>query len=227
MKDMKNPSLSDHAYTQIKGRVFDFQWLPGERFSENELARELGISRTPVREALLRLASEGYIEVSPRSGWSVKTLDFVQLEELYDIRTILELAAVRRLCKMESVPALKQLQSVWLVPHRDRQADWKQVAQLDESFHEVLVEAAGNREMANMHREVTERIRIIRRLDFTKSERINSTYDEHAKILRAILQRKSDHAQLLLRSHIKASSAEVRKITLHMLHTAREQMSAK
>ncbi len=68
--------------------------------------------------------------------------------------------------------------------------------------------------------EVTERIRIIRRLDFTQAIRVEITYDEHSKILRAILQRRADDASLLLRAHIEAGKAEVRKITLHCLHTA-------
>lgn len=74
-----------------------------------------------------------------------------------------------------------------------------------------------------MHRDVTERIRIVRRLDFTQSPRIEATYQEHARILRALVQRKSDPAQLLLRTHIETSKAEVRKITLHMLYEAQRQ----
>jgi DNA-binding GntR family transcriptional regulator len=68
---------------------------------------------------------------------------------------------------------------------------------------------------------VTERIRIVRRLDFTREDRIDATYAEHAKILRAVLQRKLDQAQLLLKSHIEQSKTEVRKITLGTLHEAR------
>ena len=72
-----------------------------------------------------------------------------------------------------------------------------------------------------MHREVTERIRIVRRLDFTRGDRIDATYAEHAKILRAVIQRKTEAAQLLLKSHIEQSKLEVRKITLHALQEAR------
>jgi DNA-binding GntR family transcriptional regulator len=83
------------------------------------------------------------------------------------------------------------------------------------------VSAAGNHEMARVHREVTDGIRIVRRLDFTQPPRVAATYDEHAKILRAILGRRAAPAKLMLRSHIEASKAEVRKITLHKLHGAR------
>jgi DNA-binding GntR family transcriptional regulator len=85
--------------------------------------------------------------------------------------------------------------------------------------------ATGNLEMARVHLDITEKIRIIRRLDFTKQQRIDATYDEHAKILRLLIQRKASQAALLIASHIEASKAEVRKITLHMLHSARQQIA--
>jgi DNA-binding GntR family transcriptional regulator len=97
-----------------------------------------------------------------------------------------------------------------------------QVSQWDEAFHCSLVAAAGNAEMARVHRDVTDRIRIIRRLDFTKQARIDATYDEHAKILKAIRAKRGDQAAMLLRAHIETSQAEVRKITLHQVHMARQ-----
>ena len=85
--------------------------------------------------------------------------------------------------------------------------------------------AAGNAEMARVHWDVAEHIRIVRRLDFTRGDRIEATYQEHAKILRAVMQRKPDAALLLLlRSHIEQSKAEVRKIALHALFEARGRM---
>ena len=77
-----------------------------------------------------------------------------------------------------------------------------------------------------MHRDLTERIRIVRRLDFTRADRIEATYVEHTKILRAVIQRKADQAWLLLRTHIEQSKTEVRKITLHQLHEARQRITA-
>ena len=93
----------------------------------------------------------------------------------------------------------------------------------DEQFHATLVRAACNDEMARVHWDVTERIRIIRRLDFTRPDRIEATYAEHAKVLRAIIQRKADQARLLLKAHSEESKAEVRKITLHALQAARQR----
>jgi DNA-binding GntR family transcriptional regulator len=92
----------------------------------------------------------------------------------------------------------------------------------DEAFHCALVAAAGNHEMARVHRDITEKIRIIRRMDFTQSQRLSATYHEHAEILKAIFAHRSDQACMLLRSHIATSQSEVRKITLHQLHMAKQ-----
>ena len=221
LKPAASDNLSQRVYQRLKTELFDFHLMPGDRFTENEVAGRMQVSRTPVREALYRLEREGYLDVMFRSGWRVKPFDFGQFENLYDVRVILETAAVRRLCEMPERPPLEELKQFWLVPANERLTDGRGVGQYDEQFHEALVAATGNIEMARIHHDITERIRIIRRLDFTQADRIDATYQEHAKILRAVLQRKSDQAQLLLKTHIEGSKAEVRKITLHMLHTAR------
>jgi len=219
---MNPDSLADQAYTKLKTSIYDFHLLPGDRFSESDIADRLQMSRTPVREALFRLQREGYVEVMFRSGWQVRPFDFQQFEQIYDVRIMLEVAAVNKLCGMVDVPLLDDLKRAWLVRPEDRLTDGPSVSALDERFHEQLVEATGNREMARIHHDITERIRIIRRLDFTKGLRIEATYGEHAKILRAILERHTAEAVLMLTSHIESSKAEVRKITLHMLYEARQ-----
>jgi DNA-binding GntR family transcriptional regulator len=195
--------------------------LPGDGFTESDMAERLGMSRTPVREALFRLELEGYVKVAYRSGWSVAAFDFRKLEELYDLRVVLECTAVDRLCALDPMPDLGLLKASWLVPEKDRKTDTTEVAGLDEAFHTTLVSAAGNLQIVRVHADVTDGIRIVRRLDFTQPPRISATYDEHAKILRAILARRAEPAKLMLRTHIEASKAEVRKITIHKLHSAR------
>jgi DNA-binding GntR family transcriptional regulator len=215
--------LADAVYERVKADIFEFRLLPGARFSENAMAAQARVSRTPVREALLRLAREGFVEVHLKSGWSVRPLDFERFAHLYDLRVILELAAVRALCATDFGEALAGLKKLWLVPPKQRLTDWMEVARIDEAFHEQLVVAAGNPELARVHADITERIRILRRLDFTQPERIAYTYDEHAAILRAVLARKLQQATLLLRSHIEQSKLEVRKISIHRLHTAHHE----
>lgn len=219
------PSRAEEVYAQLKRDIADFRLVPGDRFSEHDICNRLAVSRTPVRQALFRLQQEGLVEVMFRSGWRVLPFDFDRFDQLYDLRMVLETAAAQRLCQQETVepsPLLEALKERWLVPVGERSSDAAQVAAWDEAFHETLVQAAGNPEMARVHHEVTERIRIIRRLDFLKQMRIDATYEEHAKILRAILARKADRAELLLRSHIQSSQVEVRKITLHQVFLARQ-----
>jgi DNA-binding GntR family transcriptional regulator len=222
-------SRADEVYDQIKADVGEFRLVPGDRFTENEISERLGVSRTPVRQALTRLQQEGLVEVMFRSGWRVLPFDFDQFDQLYDLRMVLETAAAQTLCE-DGTPRrpinhalLEQLSAIWLVPVAQRSTDTQRVSQWDEAFHSTLVAAAGNVEMARVHRDVTERIRIIRRLDFTKQARIEATYDEHAKILKAILRKRGDDAAMLLRAHIGSSQAEVRKITLHQVHLARQR----
>jgi DNA-binding GntR family transcriptional regulator len=214
-------SLADQAYAQTKQLIFDFSLMPGDRFSESELAERVQVSRTPLRQALQRLEREGFLLVFPKSGWQVAPLDFDVFDELYDLRMLLECHAAQRLCLAEQRPGLQALATVWLVPSSERQAQADAVRLLDEGFHGQLVAAAGNREMARVHGEITDRIRIIRRLDFTKERRIAATYEEHARILRAITRRRADEAQRLLRAHIEQSKLEVRHITLDVLYGAR------
>lgn len=103
-------SLAERIYARLKDDIFEFRLMPGDRFSEGEVAARMAASRTPVRQALHRLQREGFLDVHFRSGWQVRPLDFVQFDELYELRIVLELDAVRRLCQRptdEHPPALQ------------------------------------------------------------------------------------------------------------------------
>lgn len=215
-------NLAQAAYEALKRDIFEFRLLPGQRFSETTIAKQLGMSRTPLREALHKLEREGYLNVSSHSGWNVTPFDFELFDQLYDVRMVLEQAALTRICSLEELPDFEHLKSIWMTPKEKRLRDTTQVAQLDEDFHATLLAAAGNPEMTKLYESVIQRIRIIRRLDFTQGARIDTTYDEHARILRAILRRRGEQAALLLKAHIEASMTEVRKITLHKLFLARQ-----
>ena len=220
-----HPSRAVDVYTQLKRDIAEFRLVSGDRFTETEISERLGVSRTPVRQALFKLQQEGFVEVLFRSGWRVLPFDFNRFEELYDLRMVLETTAAHRLCEgalKVDATKLNELVAIWLVSPEQRSTDTVELAQWDEAFHCALVAAAGNAEMARVHRDVTERIRVVRRLDFTRQPRMDATYDEHAKILEAIQHKRGDQAALLLRSHIQTSQAEVRKITLHQLHMARQ-----
>ncbi len=221
--------LADEAYERIRYALFNFLLLPGDRFTEQQLCERLNVSRTPIRQALFRLQQEGHVEVLFRNGWRVLPLDFKLFDALYDFRILIETEAAERLCegRVSGDPAasqavLDQLAKIWLVPKSKRLFDAQQVSSLDEAFHCAIVQATGNPVIQSTHQEITERIRVIRKLDFTRTPRIDATYDEHAQILRAILNKRANEARRLIRAHIEASQIEVRKITLHQLQVARE-----
>ena len=79
--------LADKVYESVKAMVFNFELLPGTRFSEAELTHRLNVSRTPLRQALQKLESQGFLQVLPKMGWFVSPIDFDVMDELYDLRT--------------------------------------------------------------------------------------------------------------------------------------------
>jgi DNA-binding GntR family transcriptional regulator len=218
-----NP-LAEQVYQQLKTDIFSFRLFPGDRFSENGIAQHYGVSRTPMRDGLFRLQREGYLEVGFRRGWKVSPINFDQLDQLYDLRIVLEVAAIERAGAGGEIAhaALEALKAVWCVEPGLRESDPVKMFGMDENFHRQLVAATGNAEMLRVHNEVTERIRIVRRLDFLKPHRTSATYDEHSTMLNLIERNRLTEAIILLRAHIMQSKLEVRKITLSMLAAARD-----
>lgn len=221
-------NLADAVYEELKSELFEFQLLPGDRFTEIEVAERTGASRTPVRQALYRLQREGFIDVNFRNGWEVRPLDFDQLDALYEMRVLLEQTSVRR---MKNLPAgelkaiLRPLEDIWCVSSSKRSHDAGLVAQWDEQFHCSLVAASGNSEFVRVYREVTERIRIVRRLDFTQRARIVATYAEHSAMLEALGHRAFSAVADQLATHIEVSRVEARKLTLLKLQNARKNFT--
>ena len=218
--------LAEQVYQVIKSEIADFRLLPGDRVTETRLAERYRVSRTPVRDALYRLKREGYVDVAFRSGWTVCPFDFARFDEFYDLRIVLESAAVERLCRFGAGAALDDLGAVWLVEPEAREIEPRRIADLDEDFHCRLVAAAGNSEMTRVHLHATERIRTVRRLDFLKPSRIAATYEEHAAILGLVLRGEAEAALAGLRQHITDSKNEVHTITMEMLREAHDASSA-
>jgi DNA-binding GntR family transcriptional regulator len=211
-------NLAQDTYERIKDDIFDFQLPPGQRFSEQFLATRYGVSRTPLRFALHSLAHQGYLNrLDGHASWQIPPLDLSHYEDIYAFRVDIEVLAVRRICAMTPMPDLSALREFWCVPKANRVTDGKIIARADEMFHRTLVAGTGNAEMLRVFEEMTERIRIIRRLDFTNAERIDCAFTEHAKMLDVLRGRKAEQAELLMRAHIASSRTEIRHITLHRL----------
>jgi DNA-binding GntR family transcriptional regulator len=209
-------TLTGAVYAQLKEALVDFRLPPGQRYSERDLARVLGVSRTPLRFALHRLAHEGYLKnIGGHAAWQVSPLDLSFYEDLYDFRVELEVLATARLCAGCPLPELEPLTRFWCVPEPRRQLNGAKVAEQDEAFHRTLVGLSGNAAMLRTFDDLTERIRIIRRLDFASPKRVQDTYGQHAAILAAIETSDASTTERLIRRHIEQSRVEIRRITLH------------
>src|SRR5450830_1632833 len=228
--------LAETVYEKLRDDIFAFRLLPGDRFAENDVAERLQVSRTPVREALMRLQSEGLVRGYFRNGWEVVPIDFSRFAALYDLREMIELHAVRRLCTPNDTADashahtaraawLAEAGAIWRVPLAQQLSDGLAVAALDERFHLMLVAAAGNPETDAVYRQVTEHIRIMRRLDFAYGDCIADTYDEHVAILDAIAEGDTTQAGALVERHIKDSHAVVEQITIDRLEHVRTEMA--
>jgi DNA-binding GntR family transcriptional regulator len=140
-------SMVDLAHQQIRQRILDNAWPPGHRMLEQEVALALGMSRTPVREALVRLQAEGLVEVVPRHGMRVLPVSPTDMREIYEVLTALECAAAEALARRK--PSDKELRPLVQATDAMDQAlaadDLEAWARADELFHAQLVALAGNR----------------------------------------------------------------------------------
>ncbi|GIK86151.1 MAG: GntR family transcriptional regulator [Burkholderiales bacterium] len=143
-------SLVDAAYQTMRRRILDNAWAPGYRALEQAIALELGMSRTPVREALIRLANEGLVEVVPRHGMRVLPVSAADMNEIYQVlgsleATAAELVAARRPAAAEIAPLEAASRAMAEALKRGDLDAW---AEADERFHRHLVELCGNRLLA-------------------------------------------------------------------------------
>ncbi|MBK0002585.1 MULTISPECIES: GntR family transcriptional regulator [Erwiniaceae] len=216
---------SVRVYRQLRQEIYEFILMPGDRFTEVDIASRLGCSRTPVREALLTLQNDDLIRRCFRNGWEVCPIDFDVYEDLYATRILIEVDTVARLCSSDSAKTdrsvLARLRALWIIPPEQQEQAGEKIATMDEQFHIALTEAAGNRELTAILSNITDRIRIMRRLDFEYDTRIAQTYAEHAELLEAIENREQERAVGLMREHIEDAHTGACAITLRRLQKVR------
>jgi DNA-binding GntR family transcriptional regulator len=140
-------TLVDHAYRTIRNRILENQWSPGFQILEQDIAKMLGISRTPVREALIRLEKESFLQIIPRHGIRVLPVSPSDMKEIYEVFTALECLAVEKLAKRR--PTLEILQPLVSATRQMSEAlardDLEAWAKADETFHWELVALSGNK----------------------------------------------------------------------------------
>jgi len=212
-------TASSLAYQEIKTWLLMGDVPIGARLREEKLAERLNMSRTPIRESLLRLHAEHFLERHPEGGYRATNPSVQTMRELYEVRRALEMYALRR-----SVPdsardfdALAELEEDWrTLDHTDETPDAEFVL-LDEDFHRRLAESSGNVQLAEQLRQINERIRPVRSHDFMTYGRISTTIEQHLGIVGAVLQRKMDEAAMLLDRHIGESQTVVERAVATVL----------
>lgn len=205
-------------YRQIKDMILSFALYPGTRVTENALANRFHVSRTPVREALQRLAAEGYVSIRSKQGCFVRDLDIEEINHYYEVRISLETHALDLACLVMPDAALRKLSDIWHPSRTPREMpSVEAMIAHDESFHLALANGTGNTVLAGYLKDVNDHIHIVRRLDFTDPTRIAQTYTEHHEMLTRLLARDLDGAKTLLLRHIRKSADVAKAITLTQL----------
>lgn len=189
------------VFDTLRHMAISYQLKPGEKVSEIELAQRLGVSRTPVREALARLVNDGFLLPATR-GLVRRPLDVQETRELYEARVAVECAclglAIARATEAEIAEAAAYLDRSQRMPP---DTPVEQLVELDESFHLRIADMARNAELRRVLVNLNERIRFIRWIDMEKVGR-DSTQKEHRAILRALKARDAGLSERLLREHI-------------------------
>ena len=218
---MPDNPLRDQAYKHIHGKLLAGELPAGHVVSEHSLAREIGISRTPVREAIQRLEQEGVLEQVPRYGTIVRRLERRDLEELYQLREALEPYAVAQVAgrlRAEDVVTLRKLcdeirsiaASLQKAPSAALNATlMRRLLSADLGFHMVLLRASGNRRLMKIIADS----RMLTRIFGTPRQEhdlaiLEETYRFHIEILDAVKGGEASRAQQLMAEHIRASMRE-------------------
>lgn len=204
-------SLVDAAYEQIRRRILDNVWPPGHRALEQEVALALGMSRTPVREALVRLQSEGLVEVVPRHGMRVLPVSPSDMREIYQILTALECMAAEILARRKPSDAeLKPL--VEATDAMDRALvvdDLDAWAKADELFHAQLLELAGNRLLQATVMNHWDRAHRARMFTLRLRPKPVSSTREHMQLVERLRAGDAEGAAQVNRAHRERAAAEL------------------
>lgn len=207
---MAEDNLSRRIVDSLSERILGLTYPPGHRLTEEALCAEFGVSRSPVREALGRLAEVGLVEKRARLGYSVRRLDLDEVHELYDVRLLLEQAVIERVCERGmDASELDRLESYWRGLHDALPSMAERLAESDEEFHEVLARAAGHRVLRHMLQYVDQRLHFVRLSDITNPDRLRRTCIDHLDILAAVRVRDAKQAAVAMRRNVEWGRSNV------------------
>ncbi|MBD7917260.1 GntR family transcriptional regulator [Cellulomonas sp. Sa3CUA2] len=213
-------SLREQVYQRLRDEILNGRVSSRERLTEPKLSRAFDVSRTPVREALSRLLSDGLVERTD-FGYAVVVPSLASLRDLYELRITLELRGIARAIENPQVRHDRALLAAALERWRELRDDVPDpdpsFVLLDEGFHRALSQASGNAQLTDALVTVNQKIRAVRMHDFVEDERITATIAEHIEILDLVLDDRLDDALTALHKHVGESLEVVMERASHAM----------
>jgi DNA-binding GntR family transcriptional regulator len=198
--------LAKLAYEAIRDSILSGQLVPGDVVNEMALAKQLGISRTPVREALLELASQGLVEILPRKGVRIKYFTEQDVNEVCEIRELIELAVVEGLARKGTNRSLSDLESAL---EQQKKAldngDILEFLRADRVFHIALTNLTDNRRLPKILANLRDLIQVMGKEALTREGRFEEVLEEHLNVVQCIKQGKIGKAKEGMRLHLRKS----------------------
>jgi DNA-binding GntR family transcriptional regulator len=204
-------SLTDLAHDAIRQLIVGGELAMGAHLSEATLAAQLGISKTPVREALLRLRVDGLIEIQPQRGTFVFSLTSRQVEEICAFREVVEVSAVKLAMEGRRPGLVESLRAnVREMALARKTRNWKAIRQLDEAFHEAIVDHCDNAYLKQAHQLIASKIGALRARLPEQEEHVDHCQQNHAAILAPLRDGRVAATQRALALHIRDTLASYR-----------------
>ena len=196
--------FKEKAYQAIKEAIIFQRFQENEFLSEKELAKQLGVSRTPVREALSRLAQEGLVRIIPQKGTFVTSLSFEDAWEICQIREALEGMAARLAAPKVNLDELAKIEHVYAsLEDALKSNDYAKTFQADVDLHNFVMETAGNQRIITIISQLNAQIHRVRLAAITSPERNRETFIEHLEIIAALKKRDPVLAEQAMVQHLR------------------------
>ncbi|MGZ8374363.1 MAG: GntR family transcriptional regulator [Nitrospira sp.] len=200
-------NLSLSVVTILKEHIVHWHYPPDHRLTEDELCKTFGVSRSPVREALRVLATDGFVKKLPNRSYAVKQYTIEEIEELYEVRLALELYTVERLATKQQTAQLAaelaDLRHTWTKLLQAPSKRPEEFAILDTFFHDTLARALGNTALLRYLRTINERLTLFRMLDFDRRDRAEHTCHQHLEIVDRIVAKDAQGARAAMQKNIE------------------------
>ena len=206
----RQPTLSEQAYNQIKDAICQGSVAPGDILSENQIAQQLGMSRTPVREALRALASEGFVEIRNGIGAYVKPLSSKDMEDLYEVRCLLEMQAIKtsiyRISNDEIDDLTRRFQAIYDACEQGDSPAQGEFSEPDWELHSLLVDRCTNNYIKEIVAGNNSNLRRYQSLSVNVLGDVHESARQHLEILRVLRSRDLDKLEEVLHAHLMWSA---------------------